>query len=373
MPDPTHDGITSLGSPASGLLETSGQNWVPQTEYQRVIRHKLVYRLREQFDLDPSPYTQEEREKLRKLATRIEECGKAAWLCQSDDGSKAKLAVFRCRSRLCPTCGAKRARRVAARATAACGQMDSRRFLTLTIKSNDAPLHEQFQRLTAAFKALRRSKFWKALCPGGIFTLQCTYNPQRDQYHPHIHAVITGDFIPQARLKEKWLKITGDSNNVDIRPVHSASEIASYIATYISKTNDPTDLPDHRIGDWALQIHGLRLFNTFGSLHNVKIDTREKEDKVTMRRVISMNWLVAEAQSGDQEARYIVSLCTQLKRDNNQVQVPDLLKRVTQWEKDYHERMAAKYRPPPEPAKQHRQPPQGPVLFGRDPPWNPPS
>lgn len=186
---------------------------------------------------------------------------------------------FRCRDRLCPTCARVRSRQTAERVAVATQHADSLRFLTFTLKSSDAPLGEQLDRLYASLRSLRRTAEWKAHVWGGIACVEVTRNAETGQWHPHLHVLADGKYWRQASISNAWRAITGDSPVVDIRAVRSRKNAAQYVAKYSAKPTDLKFWPLHAIADFAAAIHRRRLVLTFGSLHGHKLDADDEPER----------------------------------------------------------------------------------------------
>jgi hypothetical protein len=65
--------------------------------------------------------------------------------------------------------------------------------------------------------------------------LEITADAKTDTWHPHLHCVTNGSFLPQAELADEWERCTGDSRIVDIRYVGNSDGAAGYVTKYITK------------------------------------------------------------------------------------------------------------------------------------------
>lgn len=151
-----------------------------------------------------------------QVAKRISGCGEAFMTFDSacpphDD---ATLVPYSCNQRSCPACSRHRSALLFARVLDHLSpriQIDPAsfdlRWLTLDIRS--PPWGELAQGLTDLLHAFRRlrshdSPLWTDHVDGYIFNTEITCNPATRSWHPHIHAVITGDYIPGATLNARW-------------------------------------------------------------------------------------------------------------------------------------------------------------------------
>lgn len=214
--------------------------------------------------------------KLHKLTDKLDDCCRTPWIMINDDTAEIALKEYRCKSRVCALCGEIRAAELRDQLLPMVKEMDSPRFITLTPVSTNKPLRDQLQNLTKCFAKLRANKAWKTHFSKGFYTLEVTYNRKTEQWHPHIHTVVDGRFIPQKTLSALWLKVTGNSMIVDVRMCHSQKKTVYYVTKYATKTQDAKHIPDHRIGEWALSIKGLRFINAYGGLRK---PPKEKDDR----------------------------------------------------------------------------------------------
>ncbi|MCL7965753.1 MAG: protein rep [marine benthic group bacterium] len=301
-----------------------------------------------------------------KLAERLSRCVLHPLVYGLDEPERPLLVEARCKSRLCPRCSRIRANELLQQLRFYAEKIDAPRFLTLTLKSSDDPLREQLLRLRRCFAKLRRTKLWKNRVTGGLYTVEVTFNRKSQQWHPHIHAIIDGQYVPQDELKAAWIKASGDSEIVDIRACHSRYDAVGYLADYIAKSSDPQLFPAHAMAEWALNVHGLRLVARFGHLHKAVLPSKELRESINARSLIcSAELLASAADEGDPEAEQLL----QLLRANSPRYLPDgqpckpeavetcdgsYLDRLRAWWRDREELLRERYAPPPTPEEQRR-------------------
>lgn len=256
-------------------------------------------------------------DQLNRLAIRLDACCDAPGILIDETEGTVRIQEMRCRSRLCPLCREAICRRYMTRCIEAMVLMDGPKLLTLTIRSDDRPLHAQIHRLKEAFRRLRRQRPWKNHVKGGVATFEITFNRRTNQWHPHLHAIIDSLYFRQAKLLAGWELAVGDSAGVDIRPVRSRAGAARYVAKYVSKSNNPAEFPDDRLQEWAREVRSLRFFITFGSVHNLKSqdpDEDENPDQGKPQYVGSPTQLILAAGAGDQEAQALLALTEALAK-----------------------------------------------------------
>lgn len=215
-----------------------------------------------------------------RLASKLADCCSSAMFAVNTEG-RIVVCEQRCRSRICFRCAKIRAKSLMARIhSLTTKHVDSPAFLTLTVRSTDAPLKEQLLFLTQAFRKLRRSEDWKAHVQGGIFVIEVTWSATRRQWHPHIHAVIDLKYWDQRQALTCWERAVGDHAGFHVKRIPSRLALARYVSSYVAKGSSVAMLPSHRLGEWAEETHGLRLAQTFGSLHGIKAVKEQERAKI---------------------------------------------------------------------------------------------
>lgn len=242
---------------------------------------------------------------------RFEKCGSTAWVLKASSGeTRYRLATNRCRDRFCLPCYRESARVVLSNLRSAlAGKVI--RFLTLTLRSSPDPLNFLLDRSIAAFRKLRHMKPIKHALKGGIYFFEVTRNPKTGLWHPHLHVLFEGGYIPQPLLKSLWLKATGDSFIVDIRGFNNSDRAVGYCAKYVSKGIGCGISPESDCFDEVVQAFtGRRLFSTFGTMRGIKLSA-VPEDLEQWEPVAPLWKLLADAAAGSRSASAILA---QLRR-----------------------------------------------------------
>ena len=178
------------------------------------------------------------------LARRVGTC--ASWLlfleCTQSrvHPKKLKRANF-CKDRLCTTCQWRKSMRQYQTslelAREALRRRPTLRFVFLTLTVPNVPLKDlsgTIDGLFESWKRLRQRKEVKSVVKGYLRALEVTYNHERDNWHPHIHAVVavpsyyftTGSYITQGRWLELWQQAARmpQISQVDIRTIKTKRE-----------------------------------------------------------------------------------------------------------------------------------------------------
>lgn len=150
--------------------------------------------------------------------------------------------------------------------------MNAPRFITLTIATDGLTLSESIDKLMQSWKKLRRQPEWKCRVKGGVYTVEVTRGKDGTRWHPHLHCIVDGDYFLQRMLSQCWLRVTGDSDIVDIRAVLDRRSVATYIGRYVGKPIGWQTWSLEQISEFARAMQGKRLVHSFGYLHNAKID-----------------------------------------------------------------------------------------------------
>jgi hypothetical protein len=180
------------------------------------------------------------------------------------------------------------------------------RMVTVTLKSSDQGLGEQITRLTKSFASLRRQPLIRKRMTGGLYFLEITLNPATQQWHPHLHCLFEGSYIPHQQLSDLWLQVTGDSFIVDIKAFRNVAAAAGYVAKYASKGLSQAVLTNHeRLTEAVLALFGKRTFQTFGSFKNLGL-SKPPADDCEWEIVGSLSHLLMRAKAGDAFALQII-------------------------------------------------------------------
>jgi hypothetical protein len=141
---------------------------------------------------------------------------------------------------------------------------------------------------------------------GGVSFLEITLNSQTRLWHAHLHVLFEGQYVPISWLRDTWLKITGDSYIVDIRPVKNADYAAGYIGKYASKAIDNRVIDDHeRFVEAILALQATRTFACFGSWVHLGL-SKHPETAEGWSPVRPLYLVILDAQRGDDVARSIL-------------------------------------------------------------------
>jgi hypothetical protein len=121
---------------------------------------------------------------------------------------------------------------------------------------------------------MRKHRQFTKLVTGGVWFFQVTYNKDTEQWHPHIHALISGYYLPKSWLIKLWTHITKGSYICDIKLVKNQKKVADYVARYACR---PISLQDFTLPQRVVifkSFHGRRLAGTWGRAKTVSLSPR---------------------------------------------------------------------------------------------------
>lgn len=199
-------------------------------------------------------------------------CGGSMWVLRNKkDPSRYKTVTDSCHSRFCKPCNSLRGIRMRARLAE---KLDGRpvRFITLTLKPSSDDLKSILDRLYKAFRKLRTRPIWKNRVLGGASFLEVKRGSGSGAWHPHIHILCQGRYIPQPELSQTWLDVTGDSKIVDVRLVREKRDTLYYVTKYTTKGSTFSAIPAMEdLCELVRALHGRRTVICFGEWRNYRL------------------------------------------------------------------------------------------------------
>jgi hypothetical protein len=203
---------------------------------------------------------------------RFDACGGECTIEWSEELQKHRVRANYCKSRHCEPCARAKANLIARNLRDALenAPKNHHRFVTLTLKHSDAPLHDQVRRLYRCFKKLRDSEWWKKTQDGGAFMLEVKHNGTH--WHPHLHIISAGRFMRKEDLSGAWLRATGDSMIVDIRAIDSAKDVVHYVCKYVTKGTSPQVWQRDELADqFVIGTKRVRACGTYGTWRRFRL------------------------------------------------------------------------------------------------------
>lgn len=235
--------------------------------------------------------------KLNKKAVRIEDCGTFVYISEIDNAAKITNANF-CRERLCRVCAWRRQAKFVAQTNEVLNSVAYLGlryiFITLTVpnvKGTEAP--QTISKMMKAWNKISRQKLFKNAAVGYIRSLEMTYNPERGDYHPHIHALVAvrntyfqyAEYITADQLRQSWADAYGvtvdhaaNIPNIDIKAVSLEQERKSMLEVlkYSLKWAD-TEMTPEVVSTFISALTGRRLISFGGILKEMRAALKQSD------------------------------------------------------------------------------------------------
>lgn len=208
----------------------------------------------------------------------LQACRSAAWFVRHRVSGEIRLFSSRCGLRWCPLCIKTKRFVMQESLKPWVKKAKGPKFITLTLKHSKADLSHQIDSLYKFCQTLRRRPFWKKRIKGGVWFFQIKKSKNDGLWHPHLHLIVEGAYLPQKKLSSAWSEITHGSSIVDIRAVKNPKKAVEYVARYATA---PCRLADLELED-SIEVfdalHGRRICGTFGTGREVVLAPKKCPD-----------------------------------------------------------------------------------------------
>jgi hypothetical protein len=211
-----------------------------------------------------------------------------------------------CHLRFCPICNRSREKLIRHNVVDWLEIKKYPKFLTLTLKHSTDDLRSQIDRLYTCFRVFRRLKLIKQRVQSGIWFFQITRGKTGNEWHPHLHCVLTGGYLPKAELQRNWMRITGESFMVDIRLIRDVKSAACEVARYAAQSCNIKTLNCEEMFDLDEALKHRRICGTWGSARKQRLTSSPKYDSSQWTIVGSWSAVVGSGCT-DKAARAIYS------------------------------------------------------------------
>jgi hypothetical protein len=256
---------------------------------------------------------------------RFVNCGSFTRIVEDADTGDLRARASHCHDRFCTRCCKAKALLIADNlekriAEERCDYL----HIVLTTKHNQRPLGEQIDAIYKNFKKLRTGKLFRNCVDGGAAFLQVHVAKSDELWHVHFHILGRGKWLDAFELAYAWLKITGDSYNVDVSKVRDAKKAVREVCRYAAKpvdgdtTNDP-----QKLAELMRAMTGRRVCFTFGKWRKYQLTKNPELDPE--KRWIDHGPLdawIARAAAGEEHAKHVISVV--LARVSQRRGPPDL-------------------------------------------------
>lgn len=203
---------------------------------------------------------------------RFCDCGSDCVVEFSPSRNRHRTRANYCGDRFCLPCSRARASRVRGKVESLLGQ-EKPLLITLTVRNSRPALNDALNHLLSSFRRLRQQKIWRTAVVGGAAFVEVKKGARSGAWHPHLHVIAVGKYIPAKELSDAWLEATGDSFRVDIQRAASVEDGVGYGTKYATKgwTAEVVRDPDALV-ECILALRARRLCVTFGDWHNAQLE-----------------------------------------------------------------------------------------------------
>lgn len=211
-------------------------------------------------------------------AARLAGCRTNAWFARNSESGEVRVAASSCSLRWCPVCSNARRNFVTHEIAEWLVTADHPKLITLTLRHTDDPLSCQITKLYDCFRELRRRKDFKKAVTGGVWFFQVKKSKTDGLWHPHLHALVTGKFLPRRRLSRLWLQVTTTSEVIDIRSIYEPRAVANDVARYATSPGSLVNLPPDDGIEMVESLRGRRICGTWGTARGIRMRPKLEKD-----------------------------------------------------------------------------------------------
>jgi len=198
-------------------------------------------------------------------AERLNSCRTKAWFVRHSDTGVVRVAANSCHLRWCPVCARARRNYISREVSEWLNTVTHPKFLTLTIRHTNAPLAHQVYWLYRHFSVLRRRKDFRKAITGGVWFFQIKKSTTDNLWHPHLHCLVAGEYLPRRRLSYMWTQVTFGSVVADIRSIRDPLRAAQDAARYSACPGSLVGLSLADACELVGAMHRRRICGTWGS------------------------------------------------------------------------------------------------------------
>jgi hypothetical protein len=178
------------------------------------------------------------------------------------------------------------------------------RFVTLTLRHRNESLKFMLDRLYRSFRKLQLTDFWQQRVTAGASFLEVKASRLGTGWHPHVHILCKGKFIPALKLKQIWKAITGDSYIVDVTLVREQRKVVDYVTKYLTKPLDSSVIrSESHLVEAINTLQGRRSLITFGSWRGTPL--KPKTEPQDYEPVAYLDTLLRHAREGNLWALHV--------------------------------------------------------------------
>jgi hypothetical protein len=209
---------------------------------------------------------------------RFINCHSQAVFARNKQTGYVRVLARSCHLRFCPICNQAREKLIRHNVVQWLETKSYPKFLTLTLKHTSDDLRAQIDKLYRCFRALRRLRLVKQRVQSGIWFFQITRGRSGTEWHPHLHCILTGGYLPKTTLQRDWMRITGESFMVDIRLIRDVKSASFEVARYSAQACNIKTLNCDEMFDLDCALKRRRICGTWGSARKQRLTSSPKYD-----------------------------------------------------------------------------------------------
>ncbi len=241
---------------------------------------------------------------LQHMATSMETCGEVLAFSPDDNGELRFRYSWFCRNRLCPMCIKRRSLRQYAEACRLVEAMPGGTWLHLVLTIPNVPfteLGDAIGRMNKASSQFFREPIIKRAFRGILRVLEVTYNPNRDDWHPHFHCLVWAPksyctnpklYLKHEVLLQHWAAAVGlPVKELHITRIRDTLTAVPEVVKYCFKPYEPdgvkgiSEVEFYELIHAAL--HGRRCVQTYGEIRKkvreLRLDLEGESDGDPLR------------------------------------------------------------------------------------------
>ena len=251
----------------------------------------------DEFDAASSVYSFLDDPEKRSKADLLSSCRQNAWFTRHVETGEIRIASNACHLRWCPVCADSRKNFIGHSVAEWLAVQQYPKLMTLTLKHRDVPLFRQIDDLYRYFVLLRKLKDFRDIVTGGVWFFQIKQSGISGEWHPHIHCVVTGKYMPRRLLRRLWIETTGDSMIIDIRSVKDPGGCALEVARYAAKPGPLNGLSLEHAVELVSVMHSRRICGTWGTGRKISLRPPKFKDKDKWSNVGSWTMVMSNRKS----------------------------------------------------------------------------
>ena len=228
---------------------------------------------------------------------RLRDCRTRVYFIRHDDTGEIRVSANTCKHRWCLPCAKARSSIIAHNVGDWVQSLHGPKLLTLTLVHGPALLADQIEHLIHFFRRLRQMPLFKKAWRGGAWFLQVSLKIGSESWHPHLHVILDGDYVPHHTIKKAWKKITTTSDIVDIRKIRTPQYAARYVSRYVSRPAVLKDLPLSARKELYDAFCHKRLLGTFGSARGARLLAKPPFDRSKWHKVGAWSLVIGLANT----------------------------------------------------------------------------